>query len=93
MHRIRVESTNIESIGFAFHVSHKTLNTISRNAVSVGDIEVEFKNGTIGIYRDVPYSIYRAVVDADSIGSALYRLVKHAYEWTQLVEKGIPSCK
>lgn len=64
MDRELVDSSNIESIGY--DAGSKIL-------------EVEFKNGGIYQYKGIPQKIYNELMEADSVGSFLHRLIKNVY--------------
>lgn len=69
MKREHVESSNIESIGY--DSSSQTL-------------EIEFLNGTIYQYFDIPESIYQGLIDADSHGKYLAANIKGAYRYSRV---------
>jgi hypothetical protein len=48
------------------------------------DLEVAFKSGDAGIYRNVPRSVFRALQNSQSAGSALHRLVIGRYQYERL---------
>lgn len=71
MTRTQVVSSNLESVGY--DVASKTL-------------EVEFKEGRVYQYFDVPASIYQGLMSADSHGSYLDKNVKKAgYRYRQVM--------
>lgn len=69
MTRIAVTSSNVESVGY-------DLNTQT--------LEVEFKNGNIYQYFDIPETIYDAMVKADSAGKFLINNIKGVYRYARV---------
>ena len=69
MKRNHVESSNIESIGY--DSSSQTL-------------EIEFLNGTIYQYFDVPQHIYDGLISADSHGKYLASNIKGYYRYSKV---------
>jgi len=69
MKRESVESSNLKTVGY--DVKSKTL-------------EVEFKNGYIYQYFDVPKTIYNSMVNANSAGKYLISNVKGVYRYARL---------
>lgn len=70
--------------------SMKRLEVISSNVASVGYdpeqqvMEVEFKNGGVYQYFDVPETVYLQVVNSGSVGGALNAIVKGSYRYVKL---------
>ena len=69
MKRNHVDSSNIESIGYDY--SSQTL-------------EIEFLNGTIYQYFDVPQHIYDGIMSADSAGKYLADNIKGHYRYSKI---------
>lgn len=69
MNRDPVVSSNVESIGYS--EDDQTL-------------EIEFKNGAVYQYFDVPENIYHALRDADSIGGYLAANVKGVFRYSRV---------
>jgi hypothetical protein len=69
MNRNHVESSNIESIGY--DSNSQTL-------------EIEFLNGSIYQYFDVPQHIYEELIDADSHGKYLAANIKGHYRYSKV---------
>jgi hypothetical protein len=69
MKRKPVNSSNIRSIGY--DLSSKIL-------------EIEFHNGGIYQYLNVPSSIHEALMNAPSQGKYFHRNVKAVYRWTKI---------
>jgi hypothetical protein len=69
MNRDHVESSNIESIGY--DSGSETL-------------EIEFKNGSIYQYFDVPEHIYEQLNNADSKGQYLAYQIKGKYRYSKV---------
>ena len=44
-----------------------------------GNLQVEFKNGMVAVYQDVPEDVANNVLNAPSVGTALNALVKGKY--------------
>ena len=63
MKREKVDSSNLDSIGYS-----------EENSV----LEVEFLNGSIYEYLDVPVEVYHGIMKADSKGKYLNEFVKKA---------------
>ena len=69
MNREKVESSNIESIGY--DSANETL-------------EIAFLNGSIYQYFDVPQSIYEEIMSADSHGKYLAYQIKGKYRYSKV---------
>jgi hypothetical protein len=68
MERVQVSSSNVESVGF--DEDSETL-------------EVEFKNGALYQYFDVPKNVYEGLVGADSVGGYLAANIKGVYRYSR----------
>jgi hypothetical protein len=71
MDRTPVDSSNIASIGWA----PWDLEVDS----PIGELEVSFHHGGIYSYYKVPYTVYKALREADSVGRTFHALVKGKY--------------
>lgn len=69
MIRQTVSSSNIRSIGY--DAKSKTL-------------EIEFQDGDIYQYFNIPKSIYSALMSASSHGSYFHCYIKDQYQWTKI---------
>lgn len=70
MERIKVESSNLESVGY-----------------DGNDMEVEFKGGAVYKYFNVPFRVWEAVVNADSVGKCFNeRVKKGGYKFERVEE-------
>ena len=69
MDRIPVSSSNIESIGYD---------------EDSGTLEIEFKNGTLYQYFDVPAHVHTSLISASSIGGFLASTIKGAYRYSKV---------
>ncbi len=69
MNRTAVISSNVASIGY-------DANTMT--------LEVEFTNGSVYQYFDVPGTEYHALLNAPSVGSYLNQNVKTSYRYAQI---------
>ena len=69
MDRIAVESSNLKSAGYD-----------PESQV----LEVEFSSGSVYQYTDVPASVYRELLDADSKGSYFNAHIRVAYSFTRV---------
>lgn len=69
MQRTSVSSSNVESIGY--DEDHGTL-------------EIEFKNGAIYQYFDVPLNIFNTLMSAGSIGAYLASNIKGVYRFSRV---------
>ena len=70
MQRSKVQSSNVASIGY---------DAASRI------LEVEFLNGTVYDYFDVPQAIYTGIMGAASHGSYLAQFVKGKFKYKQIL--------
>lgn len=68
MERIPVSSTSVESVGY--DEGSQTL-------------EVEFKNGSVYQYFDVPEQTFEALRDSDSVGAYLASNIKGSYRYSR----------
>ncbi len=69
MKREHVESSNIESIGY--EPDNQTL-------------EIEFLNGSLYQYFDIPQHIYEEMMSADSQGKYLAQNIKGVYRYSKV---------
>jgi hypothetical protein len=69
MQRTSVSSSNVESVGY--DENHETL-------------EIEFKNGAIYQYFDVPQNIFDTLMIAGSIGAYLASNIKGVYRFSRV---------
>ena len=69
MERFSVDSSNVESVGY---------DTDSET------LEVEFKNGTVYQYFDVPERVFEELRGASSVGSYLATQVKGVYRYSKV---------
>jgi len=69
MERIPVESSNIASIGF-----DEDTNTL----------EIEFHNGGVYQYFDVPFAVYDGLIEANSKGQYLAQQIKGQYRYVKV---------
>lgn len=69
MNREPVSSSNVESVGY--DEDSQTL-------------EIEFKNGTLYQYFDVPQNIFNSLVGADSVGIYLAENIKGSYRYSRV---------
>ncbi len=69
MNRIPVRSSNIRSIGYD---------------EASGTLEVEFHNGSIYQYYEVPEIVYRNLMHASSKGSYLHRHIRGRYPFQRV---------
>ncbi len=45
---------------------------------------IEFKNGNVYEYSNVPFDVYTGLMDADSLGSYFHRHIRTAYDYRKL---------
>ena len=69
MEREQVSSSNVKSIGYNINTSI---------------LEVEFKNGRVYQYFNVPINVYNALINASSIGKYLNSNIVGVYKYTEL---------
>lgn len=69
MEREQVSSSNVKSIGYDINTSI---------------LEVEFKNGRVYQYFNVPINVYNALINASSIGKYLNSNIVGVYKYTEL---------
>lgn len=62
MNRTPVDSSSIESMGYS---------------QSEQELEVEFKDGDIYLYQNVPQSTFDQLINARSVGSAFHQLIRN----------------
>lgn len=68
MERVSVSSSNVESVGY------------DNDAQT---LEVEFKNGSVYQYFDVPERIFEGLTQADSVGGYLAENIKGVYRYSR----------
>ncbi|QKT07315.1 KTSC domain-containing protein [Gordonia sp. X0973] len=69
MERIAVSSTNLNSVGY----DEQSMT-----------LEVEFKNGSLYQYFDVPAAAYQELVGASSVGRYFTQNIRNAYRYSRL---------
>lgn len=69
MEREQVSSSNVKSIGYDINTSI---------------LEVEFKNGRVYQYFNVPINVYNALINSSSIGKYLNSNIVGVYKYTEL---------
>ena len=69
MNRTTVISSNVASVGY-------DANTMT--------LEVEFTNGSVYQYFDVPGTEYEALLNASSVGTYLNQNIKTSYRYAQI---------
>lgn len=69
MKMTHVDSSNVEAVGYDEDSS---------------TMQVEFKNGTMYQYFDVPENVFIGLRDADSVGGYLAASVKGAYRYSKV---------
>ncbi|MGX9567213.1 KTSC domain-containing protein [Pseudomonas sp. CFBP 5748] len=69
MERLSVSSSNIASVG------HDESSKI---------LEVEFLNGAVYEYYDVPEHVYQELISASSVGGYLAQWVKNVYSFSRV---------
>lgn len=69
MIRKPVSSSNLRSIGYDL----KSLT-----------LEIEFHDGSVYQYFDVPESVYNALMSASSHGSFFHRHIKDRFQWAKI---------
>ena len=68
MNRTPVSSSNVASVGY--DASSLTL-------------EVEFKDGSVYQYFDVPEAVYQEMMRASSVGKFMHANIRNQYRFTQ----------
>jgi hypothetical protein len=68
MNRTPVTSHNVASVGY------------DRDTMT---LEVEFRNGSVYQYFDVPDAVYRELVSASSVGTYLSQNIKASYRYAR----------
>lgn len=69
MNRTPVSSSNVASVGY-------DSNTMT--------LEVEFKDGSVYQYFDVPESVYQELMRASSVGQFMHANIRHNYRYARL---------
>ena len=69
MEMTNVDSSNVESVGYDENSS---------------TLQVEFKNGGIYQYFDVPEDVFTGLRDADSVGGYLAARIKGNYRYSKV---------
>jgi len=69
MDRVPVDSSNLASIGYD---------------ESTQTLEIEFKNGGLYQYFDVPASVHTELLGSDSLGSYFSHQIRSSYRYTRM---------
>ena len=69
MNRTPVTSSNVATVGY-------DANTMT--------LEIEFQNGSVYQYFDVPEVEYQGIMTADSVGKHLNQNIKNNYRYTKI---------
>jgi len=67
--RKKVESSNLKAVGYD---EEKEV------------LAIEFKNGSIYYYYEVPKTVYFNLIEADSVGAFLARRIKGIYDFKKI---------
>ena len=73
MQRTAVESSQIKSIGY------EPTGDSTR-----GTLEIEFTNGAVYQYADVPAETHKALMEAESIGRYFNKFLKFGYQYKRV---------
>ena len=81
MDRIKVENSSQIS-GIAFD---SAAPEAEESGQKVGVLEIEFKSsGAVYQYKDVPVSVYNAMLMAESVGKYFYANIKGKFEYVKV---------
>jgi len=69
-----------------FHVVSSNLKSVGYD-ISSHTLEIEFLNGAVYRYFDVPYEIYSGLLEAESHGSYFYRFIRNVFRYQQIQAK------
>ena len=69
MNRTPVSSSNVASVGY------------DPNSMT---LEVEFKDGSIYQYFDVPETVYQELMRASSVGEFIHANIRNSYRYTKV---------
>ena len=69
MHRTPVSSSNVASVGY-------DPNTLT--------LEVEFKDGSVYQYFDVPETVYQELMRASSVGQFIHSNIRNNYRYAKV---------
>ena len=75
MFRLPVRSGIIKSVGYGYGYEDRVLT-------------IEFTNGSIYKYNDVPENVYDALMTADSVGSYFHHNIKGKYTAKKVEQSG-----
>ena len=85
MKRIKVKSSNIESVGYEIMSADSQLT----GGEETGTLEVEFKGGNIYSYLEVPEIQYHQLMKAESVGKYFSANIKKAgYKFEKVEKRG-----
>lgn len=78
-----VESSNVEALAFTETegIIMRTGENEAAHVESIGYLWIRFKNGKVYCYPEVPQTLYKIVLNADSVGSAFNRLIVKKYPY------------
>jgi hypothetical protein len=85
MERIPIKSSQVKSIGWEPNFSDSETDN--------GVLQVEFTSLAVYEYKNVPYTIYRQFLAAESKGSYLANHIKGAFEYARLHVAGCDGLK
>jgi hypothetical protein len=69
MNRTPVSSSNVESVGYDPNIL---------------TLEVEFKDGAVYQYFDVPETVYQELTRASSVGQFMHANIRNNYRYTKV---------
>src|SRR5690349_13209917 len=72
-------SSNVDAIGFV-----ENQPDVPGEPVGRGNLRVQFRDGTIGEYADVPRAVYNALMTAKSPGGFVHAQVKPHFQYRRL---------
>lgn len=76
----KVESNNIDQIGFAVDVKQ------TMNSTPVNILRILFTNGRMYDYFDVPQNVYRSFLNSESKGKFFHKHINKKYEYKKVDE-------
>lgn len=68
MNRQSVDSSQIASVGYDQDTE---------------ELEIEFHNGSLYVYKNVPFNEFQSLMDAESVGKYFSSNIKNKYQWSR----------
>lgn len=81
-----VASSNVRRVAWVHSAADDAANRLDGDPYGLGCVWVEFRNGGVYYYDDVPRYVYIGLLGAASVGAYVARRLRHKYPTTKVGE-------